>query len=580
MFQTLGSVAAVLFGFSFYYPLFMAYLWMVGGLFFYFHRERRFARGHDHPPALRKYPRMSILVPCYNGEECIAETIEHLMRVEYPDFEVIAIDDGSADRTGAILDTLAERHPKLRVVHLAGNQGKAVALRMGSLMAASEYLVCVDADALLDPHALDWIMLQFQSGNRVGAVTGNPRIRTRSTLLGRLQVGEFSSVVGLIKRAQRTYGRVFTVSGVVAAFRRTALHDVGYWTPDMLTEDVDVSWKLQLKHWDVRFEPNALCWILMPETLGGLWRQRLRWAMGGVQVMLKKKRMLRVWRQRRMWPVLAEFVVSVAWAYSMAAVVLLWLAGQVVDLPPEIRVPTLLPQWMGVLIATTCLLQIGVSLFLDSRYDKGLPKYYFWMIWYPIAYWIVNVATTVVALPRVLLRSSGQRARWRSPDRGVRAERALIIDRPDALPRARRMAWHAVTVVFWGLYLYLWLPLVSLVAWVFGIGIAYQEMVVAEGYREVLRLLGWYLVTIEVLCGSLVLWAAYNYLRFGGRERRGRRPDVSLAVIARHFHVRLVELVAWQKARHLRIELTPAGAIAHIETGSAAEAMDRQAMAN
>lgn len=114
----------------------------------------------------------------------------------------------------------------------------------------------------------------------VGAVTGNPRIRTRSTLIGRIQVGEFSSIIGLIKRTQRIYGRVFTVSGVIAAFRRQALADVGYWSPDMITEDIDISWKLQLRHWDIFFEPRALCWILMPETLRGLWKQRLRWAQG------------------------------------------------------------------------------------------------------------------------------------------------------------------------------------------------------------------------------------------------------------------------------------------------------------
>ena len=98
---------------------------------------------------------------------------------------------------------------------------------------------------------------------RVGAVTGNPRIRNRSTLLGKLQVGEFSSIIGMIKRAQRIYGRVFTVSGVVVAFRKSALQRIGYWNCDMATEDIDVSWRLQLDHWDVRYEPNALCWILM-----------------------------------------------------------------------------------------------------------------------------------------------------------------------------------------------------------------------------------------------------------------------------------------------------------------------------
>ncbi len=60
-------------------------------------------------------------------------------------------------------------------------------------------------------------------------------------------MGEFSSIIGLIKRTQRVYGRVFTVSGVIAAFRKQALADVGYWSPDMITEDIDISWKLQLQ---------------------------------------------------------------------------------------------------------------------------------------------------------------------------------------------------------------------------------------------------------------------------------------------------------------------------------------------
>ena len=95
--------------------------------------------------------------------------------------------------------------------------------------------MCIDGDAILDPDSIPWLLKHFETGPRLGAVTGNPRIRTRSTLLGRLQVGEFSSIVGLIKRTQRIYGRLFTVSGVVVMFRRRALLDVGFWSPEMLT---------------------------------------------------------------------------------------------------------------------------------------------------------------------------------------------------------------------------------------------------------------------------------------------------------------------------------------------------------
>jgi biofilm PGA synthesis N-glycosyltransferase PgaC len=319
-----------------------------------------------------------------------------------------------------MLDRFARQDPRIRVIHQARNQGKAVGLNTAAMMARHDYFLCVDGDSIVDPHCLHWMMRQLISSPRVGAVTGNPRIRTRSTLIGRIQVGEFSSIIGLIKRAQRTYGKIFTVSGVMVCFRRAALHNAGYWNPDALTEDIDISWRLQMRHWDVRFEPNALCWILMPETFGGLWRQRLRWAMGGTQVLFSQHGLFGKWRHRRMLPVYLEYFSSVFWAYTMAAIVLLWAIGKFVALPPPLHVATLLPGWNGVVIGTTCLLQFAVSMYLDSRHEKGLGKYYYWMIWYPLAYWLLNVCTTIVAVPKVLLRGK-RRAIWISPDRGIQS---------------------------------------------------------------------------------------------------------------------------------------------------------------
>ena len=252
-------------------------------------------------------------------------------------------------------------------------------------------------------------------------MTGNPRVRNRATLLGRLQRGEFSSIIGLIKRAQRTYGRIFTVSGVAACFRKAALHDVGYWSTTMLTEDIDISWKMQLRHWTVRYEPKAPCWILAPETVSGLWQQRLRWSTGGIQVLMKNWRIEHVWKARRMWPVLFEYVLSVVWAYTMLVVASLWLVGKFIDLPTEYRIESFLSGWNGIVVGTTCLLQVAVSLALDARYDRGSMRGFFWMIWYPVAYWMLNWFTTIVAVPRALLRHAKKRARWTSPERGTPA---------------------------------------------------------------------------------------------------------------------------------------------------------------
>jgi biofilm PGA synthesis N-glycosyltransferase PgaC len=409
-----------LLGFVFYYPLFMSFLWMIGAALYYWRFEREeVERVPGREPG--ETPPVSVLIPSYNEGENAAETIGAALALDYPEFEVIAIDDGSKDDTGAVLDRMAASHPRLRVVHLAQNQGKAVALQTGSLLAKHELLICIDGDALLDPQAARWFVRHFVECPWVGAVTGNPRIRNRSTLLGRVQVGEFSSMVGMIKRAQRSLGRIFTVSGVVAAFRKAAVHQVGYWSPDMLTEDIDITWKLQRAGWDVRFEPRALTWILMPETLAGLWKQRLRWAMGGAQVLLKNVGVLWYPSQSFMWPLLLELCVSAFWSYAMVVLTVIWLGGLV--LPgaslPEVASP-LSPQGSGLILGTTCLLQFAFSSWLDRRYDQGLTRNLFSMIWYPFAFWIINIASTVAAYPKVLLRGPGKRARWVSPDRGVR----------------------------------------------------------------------------------------------------------------------------------------------------------------
>lgn len=409
--------------FVFIYPLFMSYLWMVGALIFYW----RYERGNQTPAQLAQgieLAPVSVLIPCFNEGDNAEETLRYALALDYPEFEVLAINDGSKDNTAAVLDRMAALYPRLRVVHLAENQGKAMALQAGSLLAKHDILLCIDGDALLDPQAAYAMARHFVEDPSVAAVTGNPRIRNRSTLLGRVQIGEFSSIVGMIKRAQRTFGRLFTVSGVITAFRRSAVHGVGYWSADMLTEDIDITWKLQRAGWDVRFEPKALVWILMPETFSGLWKQRLRWAMGGAQVLLKNFDVM--WRpsQVHLWPLMLELCLSVVWSYSMLLTVLVWIAGYFLPVGtlPVIQSPLFL-QSGSVILGMTCLLQFAISLSLDSRYDKGLGRNYYWMVWYPLVFWLITTASTIAAFPKVIWRGSGQRARWVSPDRGIRIER-------------------------------------------------------------------------------------------------------------------------------------------------------------
>jgi len=400
--------------FVYLYPLLMSFVWMVGGLIFYWRLER--SKSPD--PNLNRYPLFSILVPCHNEEKHIEKTVHQLLRADYPDFEIILIDDGSTDNTRAIIKELTKRHERVRAVYFEDNQGKATALNAGVIAAKAEFLLTMDADALLETTALKWIAWHFVNHPRVGAVTGNPRVLNRTSLLAKIQVGEYSTIIGLIKRTQRILGKVLTVSGVVAAFRKQALVSVGVWDTDMVTEDIDLTWKLEKQFWDIRYEPRCVCWILVPETIRGLWRQRFRWSQGGIEVLKKHKDIWTSWRQRRLWPVYLEYLASVLWAYAFWAFVLLWMLDLVWSSSLYVVSP-IPPRWTGSILAFTCVVQFLVSIYVDRRYDQKMFKYLFWVIWYPFAYWAISSLTAVAATPKGLMKKKGVKAIWKSPDRGL-----------------------------------------------------------------------------------------------------------------------------------------------------------------
>ena len=410
--------------FVFLYPLYMSFIWTVGGLLFYFRRERK------PQPGIARYPVFSIVIPARNEENNIEETVCLLEGLDYPAYEVIVVNDGSTDSTGSILDKLLKEYPQwLKVVHLKPNSGKANALNVGISLSKGELVLVMDADCRLEPATLRVMAYHFVTSPRVAAVTGNPRIINRTTLLGKIQVGEYTSIIGLIKRSQRVLGKMLTVSGVIAAFRKCALIECGMFDADTVTEDIDMTWKLQKRFWEVRYEPRALCWILSPETIRGLWRQRIRWSQGGLEVIRKHADIWKDWRQRRFWPIYIEYVAAACWTFSLGLLVAIWctqyalFALRILEYLP--KQPFIPPGWTGSVLALMCLIQFMVSLYIDSHYEKKtLLKYYFWIIWYPFFYWIISGLTVFIGVFNVFIKKSGVTSKWESPDRGIHTIRS------------------------------------------------------------------------------------------------------------------------------------------------------------
>ncbi len=411
----MNGIGDLMENFVFLYPFMMSILWIMGALYFYFRHEAGKSRK---PPELAEYPMVSVIIPARNEQDAIRSTVNSALASNYPNFEVIIVDDGSTDETPQILKELAAIHAKVRVIILEKNMGKPYALQCGTMASNGEILLTIDGDASLDADAMHWMVSHFVSSPRVGAVTGNPRVRNRTSLLAKIQVGEYSTIIGMIKRTQRILGKVLTVSGVIVAFRKRALFDVGLWDNDMITDDINVTWKLEKKFWDIRYEPNALCWILVPETLRGLWMQRVRWAQGGVEVIMRHKNIWTSWKQRRLWPVYIEYVLSVLWSYTYVIFgLLLLLASLVFPIVPLIKAYP--PEWKGSILAAVFLLQAFIGLLIDSRYEKKIVWYHFWVVWYPFMYWIFSALAAVWATPKAIFRKVGQPAVWKSPDRGL-----------------------------------------------------------------------------------------------------------------------------------------------------------------
>jgi len=225
--------------------------------------------------------KVSIIVPAYNEEITAPKTIENLLLTDYPDFEIIFVDDGSKDNTYKKILALYEDHPGVKVI-TKPNGGKASALNYGINVANGEILVCIDADTVLKSDAVS-LMVRAFSNPKVAAVAGNVKVGNRNNLLTRWQSIEYITSQNFDRRAYSYVNAIMVIPGAIGAFRRDAVQKVGMFTTDTLAEDCDLTLRLLRAGYKVVSCNEALAFTEAPETLQMLLKQRFRWTFGIMQ---------------------------------------------------------------------------------------------------------------------------------------------------------------------------------------------------------------------------------------------------------------------------------------------------------
>jgi cellulose synthase/poly-beta-1,6-N-acetylglucosamine synthase-like glycosyltransferase len=242
-------------------------------------------------------PPVSIVVPAYNEAVGIERAVRSLVDSDYPSFEVVVVDDGSADETAAIVAGMA-----LDRVHLVrqDNAGKAAALNAGVRLTSAPVVVMVDGDTVFERDTIRKLVGPL-ADERVGAVSGNTKVGNRGGLLGRWQHIEYVMGFNLDRRMYEVLQCTPTVPGAIGAFRRDVLEQVGGVPGDTLAEDTDLTLAIGRTGRRVVYAAEARAWTEAPSTLGGLWRQRYRWSYGTMQAVWKHRRALftRDERERR-----------------------------------------------------------------------------------------------------------------------------------------------------------------------------------------------------------------------------------------------------------------------------------------
>ncbi|MEI8104201.1 MAG: glycosyltransferase, partial [Candidatus Moraniibacteriota bacterium] len=233
-------------------------------------------------------PAVSVIIPAYNEERVIIQTIESILKSDYSQFDIIVVDDGSTDKTWNVVREKYAEHPTVRIF-TKKNGGKSSALNYGIAQTDAPFLVTLDADTQFQPDTISKLVRHF-TDPRIGAVAGNSKVGNRTNILTKWQALEYIVGQNLDRRAFELLNAITVVPGSVGAWRRDAVLQVGGFSSRTLAEDADLTFGIIRHGYRVVYEDDAYGFTEAPDTVGAFVRQRFRWMYGTMQTVFKHRK--------------------------------------------------------------------------------------------------------------------------------------------------------------------------------------------------------------------------------------------------------------------------------------------------
>lgn len=263
------------------------------------------------PPEASFQPPVTVIIPSFNEARVIEASVRRVLASDYPELQVIVVDDGSTDGTSGVVERAFGDEPCVTLLTLV-NGGKARALNQALRVATAEIIIALDADTQFEVTTIDRLARWF-ADPAVGAVAGNAKVGNRINLVTRWQAVEYVTAQNLERRALARFDAITVVPGAVGAWRRAALDAVGGYPVDTLAEDQDLTIAIQRAGWQVTYDTDAVAWTEAPQTFRALAKQRYRWAFGTLQCLWKHRGVV---SQGRPWG-LARIGMPQAWLFQI-----------------------------------------------------------------------------------------------------------------------------------------------------------------------------------------------------------------------------------------------------------------------